>query len=132
MNDCGCGNKTTSADFSHYPDIKPTPQQARLDAISDAVAQTPIPARIRLKINTKAKLPAHIEQLGLKAKTLEGIRKVLADPAMVRRLIEQPDIVFAELALKFEDPALADVPGARKPVPLSSAVQLTIVKGGRS
>jgi hypothetical protein len=129
MDDCSCN---TNADFANYPGVLPTPHQARLGAVSEMVAQTPIPARIRLKINTKAKLPEHIERLGLKAKTLEGIRKMLGDPAMTRRFIEQPDIVFAELALKLEDPALAAVPGARKPAPLSSAVQLTIVKGGRS
>ena len=132
MDDCSCIKKSTSDDFSNYPEIKPTPRQARLGAISEAVSQTAVPAHIRLKINTKSKLPPHIERLGLKGKTLEGIRQILADPAMARRLIEQPDMMFAELALKFEDPALADVPGARKPVPLSSAVQLTIVKGARS
>lgn len=129
MNDCRCD---TRADVARYPQVLPTPSQARLDVISQAVAQTPIPVRIRLKINTNAKLPPHIERLGLKAKTLEGIQKMLGDPAMASRLIEQPDTVLAQLALEFDDPALAEVPGARRPAPLSNAVQLSLVQEERS
>ncbi len=129
MDKCNCNTLSHPAG---YPEIRPTPRQARLATVSEAVEKTPIPVQIRLRIDTKAKPPAHLARLGLKDKTLEALREMLSDPKMVAAIIESPDTVLAELACKLEDPALALVPGARKPAPLSNAVQLTIASEGKS